>query len=152
MQTLDIFNESRKSKPYSISATDKIKLNRLMLMAINKILKMQALEAEMEKNEVSVKMDRGVYCVFEGYRFINLFLNKYLPDPDRNSEMLDDPSFLSSEDEYEKEKIPQDQTKLVRDQRTEYRLSTQKTKQMKRNFYNRKDSLNYYQKFRQDYL
>jgi hypothetical protein len=49
----------------------------------------------MEKNEVSNKVDRGVYCIFEGYRFLNLYLQKFIPNA-KNTEMLDDPSFLSS--------------------------------------------------------
>jgi hypothetical protein len=75
----------------------------------------------MEKNEVSNKVDRGVYCIFEGYRFLNLYLQKFIPNA-KNTEMLDDPSFLSSEEEYEEEKIHKKDNLFINDIKSRYFL------------------------------
>lgn len=62
------------------------------------------MEGEMEKSEILNKMERGGYCIFEGYRFLNIFLTRFLPNK-KKKELLEDPSFLSSEEEYEDEGV-----------------------------------------------
>ena len=43
-------------------------------------------------------------CVFESYRFLNIYLKKFDMN-NKYNDMLTDPSYLTSEEEYEKERF-----------------------------------------------
>ncbi len=82
-----------------MSVTDKIQLNRKILEATNHMLKGFIMDNELENEDKILKLsERASRCVFELYRFLNIYIYKLLPNI-KNDEVLLEASFLSSEDE-----------------------------------------------------
>lgn len=56
------------------------------------------MEIDFEKRELIQFMDKAVKCVFESYRFINIYLTK-VEKNEKNDDVLTDASILSSDDD-----------------------------------------------------
>ena len=59
------------------------------------------MDVESDEGKIKKYIERSTYCIFELYRFLNLYLNK----SSNKDKILIDASYLTSEEEYEKEKI-----------------------------------------------
>lgn len=76
-ETLGLYNERRKG---DMSVTDKILLNRRLLVCANKMLKEQVLDIELESTDkINNFLDRIQRVVFDSYRYLSLYIKYLLP-------------------------------------------------------------------------
>lgn len=79
--------------------SQKILINRRMLVSSNKFLKMYSHDIDIESEDKIIQLiERTVRLISESYRFLNIYICKILPNI-LNDAFLDDASHLTSDDE-----------------------------------------------------
>lgn len=82
-----------------LSASQKILINRRILVSANKILKQYSCDVDIESEEkIFALIDRIARLLSESYRFLNLYICKILPNM-LNDAFLNDASHLTSDDD-----------------------------------------------------
>lgn len=126
---LTIYYEKRKR---GMSVTDRVLINRRFLCCACKILKEAILDTEQESEEkIASFLDRATRALFESYRYLNLYITHILKIQENkidnysyNQVLLNDVSFLTSDDEYFVEMSPRpEKTKTIKEMNTLYILN-----------------------------
>ncbi|CAD8135492.1 unnamed protein product [Paramecium octaurelia] len=110
-QLLDKFASQRKD----LELSEMVMLNRRIINCINKILKKGLLKPDIEQDRPEVMIlitQRGTQAIFDLYKYLNLYLQKVIPN-EMKGVVLEDVSHLTSSDEEAQEKIKEHEVTVL---------------------------------------
>ncbi|CAD8138486.1 unnamed protein product [Paramecium pentaurelia] len=110
-QLLEKFYNQRKD----LELGEMVMLNRRMINCINKILKQGLLKPDIEQDRPEImlhKFHRGCQAIFELYKYINLYIQKVIPN-EMKGIVLEEVSHLTSSDEEGEENIKEHEVTVL---------------------------------------
>ncbi|CAD8136455.1 unnamed protein product [Paramecium octaurelia] len=110
-QLLEKFYNQRKD----LELGEMVMLNRRMINCINKILKQGLLKPDIEQDRPEImlqKFHRGSQAIFELYKYINLYIQKVIPN-EMKGVVLEEVSHLTSSDEEGEERIKEHEVTVL---------------------------------------
>ncbi|CAD8145976.1 unnamed protein product [Paramecium pentaurelia] len=119
-QLLEKFYHQRKD----LELGEMVMLNRRIINCINKILKQGLLKPDIEQDRPEIMLHifhRGSQAIFELYKYINLYIQKVIPN-EMKGIVLEDVSHLTSSDEEDEQRIKEHEVTVLFYKINEYGL------------------------------
>ncbi|CAD8046852.1 unnamed protein product [Paramecium primaurelia] len=119
-QLLEKFYNQRKD----LELGEMVMLNRRIINCINKILKQGLLKPDIEQDRPEIMLHifhRGSQAIFELYKYINLYIQKVIPN-EMKGIVLEDVSHLTSSDEEDEQRIKEHEVTVLFYKINEYGL------------------------------
>ncbi|CAD8126977.1 unnamed protein product [Paramecium sonneborni] len=110
-QLLDKFYSQRKD----LELSEMVMLNRRIINCINKIIKKGLLKPDIEQDRPEMMIQiihRGTQAIFELYKYLNLYIQKVMPN-EMKGVVLEEVSHLTSSDEEEQERIKEHEVTVL---------------------------------------